>query len=130
MCAFDMVDNSELNMFYITKYMQENVYYHKELDAYLVAEEEDDKLVIDMIIANQEGNTKLRQNNSTLMQMIDSFKCETKVYKEVVLGFTPENTSGFTVRELDQDDRTLFVKGTVFEEFRDARIMFPLLAHA
>lgn len=117
-CSFDMVDNSQLNMFYITKFMQENVYYDKELDVYVVAEIEEDELLIDMVIAHKEMD---------LNAVVEAFG---KEIHKVRLGFTPKSAVGFEVQEVKEADCTLFVKGKGFEEFETARIMFPVLAHA
>ena len=37
--GFDMVDNSDLDMFYLSEFMKENVFYVERLNAYVVAEE-------------------------------------------------------------------------------------------
>lgn len=115
--ALEMVDNSQLNMFYISKYMRENVYYSKCLDAYVVAEIEGDTLVIHMVISDKEQD---------LNQIAEGFG---STIRQVVLGFTPKNGQGFTVRELDQDDRTLHIKGDFCAIEKD-KLMFPLMAHA
>ena len=116
--AFEMSNNSELNMFYATKYMQDNVYYCEDCDAYAVAEIEDCELILDMVISEKEQN---------LNHIVECFG---KEIQSVVLGFTPKNTEGFTVREMDQDDRTMHVKGNGWEEFEIVKLMVPLLAHA
>ena len=116
--TFEMLDNSELNMFYVTKYMQDNVYYCEDCDAYVAAEIEDGELILDMIISEKEQN---------LNRIVECFG---KEIQSVVLGFTPKNTEGFTVREMKQDDRTMHVKGNGWEEFEIDKLMVPLLAHA
>lgn len=115
--AFEMVDNSQLNMFYVSKYMQENVYYNADLDAYVIAETEDDTIVINMVISDSQPD---------LNRIAEGFG---KEIRHVVLGFTPKDGTGFEKRELDQDDSTLHVKGE-WKDFEEAELMFPLLAHA
>lgn len=115
--AFEMLDNSQLNMFYISKYMQENVFYSKELDAYVIAEKDKDTLIIDMVISDREQD---------LNRIAEGFGGD---IRHVILGFTPENTQGFAVREMNQDDRTLHIKGD-FSVMEEQKLMFPLLAHA
>lgn len=115
--AFEMLDNSQLNMFYVSKYMQENVYYSEALETYVIAEIYEDTLIIDTVISDKEQD---------LNRIAEGFGTE---IRHVVLGFTPRNTQGFEVREMNQDDRTLFVKGN-FGAVEDCRLMFPLLAHA
>ncbi|MBO5279574.1 MAG: hypothetical protein J6B06_08835 [Lachnospiraceae bacterium] len=117
-CAFDMTGNTELNMFYISKYMKNNVYYHKAADTYVVAEIEGDELIINMVISEKEPD---------LNSLAEAFGGG---IRKVRLGFTPKDAAGFRVRELDQDDTVLHVKGNGFAGFEEAKLMFPLLAHA
>jgi len=116
--AFEMLDNSELNMFYISKYMQDNVFYCEDCDAYVVAEAEDNELIINMVISDKEED---------LNRIAESFGEE---IQSVVLGFTPKDTTGFTVREMNQDDSTMHVKGKGWQGFEEDKLMVPLLAHA
>lgn len=116
--VFDMVDNSQLNMFYLTKYMRNDIYYNQELDAYVVAEMEDDTVIINQVIAR-----KMQDLN----RIADCFGPE---IRHVILGFTPWETKGFAVREMDQDDRTMHVLGAWWPEFEKNQLMVPLLAHA
>lgn len=115
--AFEMMDNSQLNMFYVSKYMQENVYYSEELDAYVVAEIEEDTLTINMVISDKEQDLNV---------VAEGFGPE---IHHVILGFTPKNGQGFEKREMNQDNSTLHVKGD-WKDFEEAEWMFPLLAHA
>lgn len=115
--AFEMLDNSQLNMFYVSKYMCEDVYYSEVLDAYVIVEIENNTLTIDMVISEKEQD---------LNRIAAGFGDD---IKQVKLGFTPKNTKGFAVRELDEDDSTLHVKGD-FEVIEECKLMFPLLAHA
>lgn len=116
--SFEMVDNSQLNMFYLTKFMRNSVYYCETCDAYVVAEIENSKLTIDMVISEKEQNLN------------HIAECFGQDVQSVVLGFTPKNTDGFSVREMNQDDRTMHVKGCGWEEFETSKLMVPLLAHA
>ena len=115
---FDMTDNSDLIMFYVTKFMQENVYYDKQQDAYVIAEIEDDELLIHNIFSMQKVN---------LDKVIESFG---KEIKHVTLGFTPDNKSGYTISEVMEEDTTLFIKGDGFDNFESSELMFPTLSHA
>lgn len=117
-CKFDMVNNSQLNMFYISKFMQNNVYYSKELDAYVVAEIKEDEVCIDMVVANKE------------LEMDEIIKAFGRNIKKARLGFTPKNTRGFMAEIVNVDDCTLFIKGKVLEEIKENQIMFPVLSHA
>lgn len=116
--CFEMTGNSGLIMFYVTGFMQENVYYDKHLDAYAIAEIEDDELYLHAIFAPEKID---------LNTIIQAFG---KQIKRVHLGFTPEYRTGYTVNELKEADTTLFVKGSCFLSFEKEQLMFPPLTHA
>lgn len=115
---FEMTGNSGLIMFYVTKFMREDVYYDKHQDAYVIAEIEDGELLIHNIFSLQEID---------LDKLIESFG---KEIKHVTLGFTPNDRSGYTVSEVREEDTTLFIKGDVFSDFESQKLMFPTLSHA
>lgn len=116
--SFQMADNSGLIMFYVTKFMQENVYYDSQQDAYVIAEEEAGELFIHNIFSVQKVN---------IDKVIESFG---KGINHVTLGFTPEDKSGYAVTEAEEEDTTLFVKGDGFVGFKSLELMFPTLSHA
>lgn len=115
---FDMVDNSGLFLFYVTKFMQENVYYDKMLDTYVIGELEEGELFIHNVFSN---------NEVVLEDVIKAFGQEVK---HVILGFTPKDKTGYTMKEVQEEDTTLFVKGAAFVGFEEEEVMFPTLAHA
>lgn len=116
--SFHMADNSGLIMFYVTKFMQENVYYDSQQDAYVIAEEEAGELFIHNIFSAQKVN---------IDKVIESFG---KGINHVTLGFTPEDKSGYVVTEAEEEDTTLFIKGDGFVGFKSSELMFPTLSHA
>ena len=116
--AFEMVENSDLFMFYVTKFMQENVFYDKTTDTYVIAEIEGGELFIHNIFS---------KNEVDLDDVIKAFGAE---IKQVTLGFTPKIKSGYTEKEVQEEDTTLFVKGDGFVAFNGEKVMFPTLAHA
>lgn len=146
--AFDMAENLELYMFYITGFMQENVYLAKlpadrvqnnsdcentvelqkickvadteELlqDVWVIAEVEEDELLLHAVFAEQKVN---------LDDVIRSFG---KDIKKVVLGFAPAETEPYECSEIKEEDTTFFTKGKFFEKFQEKHLMFPLLSHA
>lgn len=116
--ALEPVEYSELFMFYVTKFMQDTVYYCKEQDAYVVAEVEDSQLILHGVFAKQE---------SDLDKVIAAFG---KEIKKVKLTFAPIHKEGYEVLSYRAEDCTLFIKGRGFEDFEAARVRFPELAHA
>lgn len=112
---FDMINNSDLIMFYITNFMQNSVYYDFKNKAYIIAEIEGDCLFIHNIFAN---------TAITLEEEIQTFGSD---IKRVILGFTPKNTDDYIVTELKEDDTTLFVQGF---NLNNQKVMFPTLSHA
>lgn len=115
---FDMAENMELFMFYVTKFMQESVYYDELLNAYSIAEVEQDEVLIHAVFSEQQVD---------LNDVISAFG---NPIKKVTLGFTPKETAGYVWEEVQEEDTTLFVKGRVFDDFAEKRIMFPTLSHA
>ena len=116
--CFEMVDNRGLFMFYVTKYMQENVYYDKELDVYAVAEIEDGELLLHQVFTEKEIE---------LDKIIEAFGSK---IRQVRLAFMPKDTTGYTISRIEKEDTTLFLKGNGIDELRQSKLMFPTLAHA
>lgn len=114
----EMKDNVSLIMFYITKFMQENVYYIESHKAWVIAEIEDGELMIYDIFAEKIVN---------LDCVIEAFG---ESVENVTLGFTPINAEGFAVEKFQEEDTTLFVKGDMFSEIESKKMMFPILSHA
>lgn len=112
---FDMTNNSDLVMFYVSNFMQENVYYNDVLNAYVIAEIDEENLFIHNIFADSQIE---------LDNIIASFGDS---IKNVTLGFVPKDANGYEVKELKEDDTTLFVRGFDFE---NKKLMFPTLSHA
>lgn len=115
---FAMAGNSGLVLFYVTKFMQDNVYYSKAHRAYLIAEEEGELLFVHAVFS--EAPVELSDIARTFGQNI----------KKVRLGFTPLDTAGCTLREIREEDTTLFLKGEGFRGWAADKLMFPTLAHA
>ncbi|MBP3701173.1 MAG: hypothetical protein J6I64_04740, partial [Lachnospiraceae bacterium] len=127
--ALEMLDNSQLNMFYVSKYMQDNVYYCESSDTYVIAERDGDSLVIHMVISDREQDL-CQIADGLVASLADSIRDSEGVELRLVkLGFTPKDPHGFVCRELDQEDCMFFGKGdlTVIET---EKLMFPSLAHA
>lgn len=115
---FDMVNNSGLIMFYVTKFMQESVYYHKETDTYVIADVENGKLFLHNIFSG-----KLREAEEAAALFGEDIR-------EIVLGFTPVETEGYEITEVREEDCTFFVKGKALEVIAAEKLRIPSLAHA
>lgn len=114
--AFEMNDNYGLIMFYLSKYMQDTVYYIENLETYVIAEIEDEELMIHNVFSKKEVD---------LDEIIKAFGSE---IKKVNLGFTPKSKDGYEVEKIKNEDTTLFIKGTdvTFEN----KFQYPSLSHA
>lgn len=110
---FDMVDNSDLIMFHVSQFMQDNVYYDVGSDTYVIAEVEDKDVFIHAVFSKQ---------SIDLEEMIASFG-----NKKVVLGFVPARTDRYQCAELIEEDTTLFMRGI---QFKNEKLMYPTLSHA
>jgi predicted N-acetyltransferase YhbS len=117
-CQSSMEQENKMGlvMFYVTKFMQENVFYVESQNAYVIAEVDGETLNLQQVFAEQKVD---------LDKIIASFGEE---IKNVVLGFSPLENNGWEMSELHEEDTTLFVKGKIFEEFDE--FGFPALSHA
>ena len=115
--AFELVGNTQLPMFYVSKFMQENVYYSEELDAYVIAEIEDEEVILYAVVSDVEQD---------IAKIVGGFGEHVRC---ITLGFTPKHTEGLNIREVQQADTTLFIKGDL-KLVEEEKLMFPLLAHA
>ncbi len=111
-----MVNNTGLYMFYLSQFMRENTFYIPNLDTYAIAEIEDQELILHAVIGSGDVD-----------KVISSFG---KEIKHVQLGFTPKDTTSFTKNEVVEEDSHFFVKGSFFEENKDAAFMFQPITHA
>lgn len=113
-----MVDNDNLMMFYLTGFMQENVYYNQEYDAYVIAEIEDGILTVYDVFCGYKY---------PLDDILSAFGSD---IRQIVLGFTPSDAAGYNVCAFREEDCTLFVKGRCFDHFEQDQVIFPVLSHA
>lgn len=115
---FHMIDNDNLIMFYVTGFMQENVYYNQEYDAYVIAEVSQDTLTVHNIFSAEEY---------PLDDILAAFGSD---IRQVILGFTPIDAEGYHISAFREEDCTLFVKGGCFDNFEQDKLIFPTLSHA
>lgn len=116
--CFEMKNNMELIMFYITKFMQENVYYMRKQNAYIIAEIEDETVLLHNIFADR------------VVDLDNVAQAFGKEIKRMILGFTPLKKDGYKITEVQEEDTTLFLRGTGFINFEKEEKMFPTLSHA
>lgn len=113
----EMKQNPELVMFYVTEFMQENVYFIKELDAYVVAELEGAELVLCQVYAPEK------------VDLDQVYKAFGKDVKHVTLEFTPLDSMGYVQNEITDPDEVLFVLGKDVQLFQEQKLKVPVLAH-
>lgn len=113
-----MSENADLVMFSCTWFLKENVYYIKSLDVIVVMKFDNNKLHLFDVFAKDKVN---------LEKILDAL-CNPQT-NQIVLGFTPENTSGYEVCEMVGDD-VLFIQSGKTMPFDENKLMFPLLSHA
>ncbi len=110
-----MVGNPGLSMFYLTKFMSEDIYYFEDLNLAAVAETEGGNLYLMDVFCP--GEFVLEEVICSLME---------KEQMKVTLGFTPKHTTEYDCTVLQEEGSTFFVKGNnVLENGR-----FPILSHA
>ena len=114
----DMVNNGELIMFYITGFMQESVYYHKDTDTYVIADIEDGDLFI---------HNAFSSNTTELKSIIELFGQD---INHVTLGFAPKDVENFQREEYREEDCTFFIKGEDLNVIEEKKLRIPTLAHA
>ena len=114
----DMTGNHDLIMFYVTKFMQEDVWYHRESDTYVIAEIESEQAVIHNVFS------------TTLTDLEKVVSLFGKDVKRVILGFTPLESEKCEVKELKEADTTFFIKGEAMEVIAKEKMRIPTLSHA
>ena len=117
--ARQVFDNFELLMFYCGSFMQDCVYFSKELDCVAIASFEDGIMTCYDVFKNPPA-ISLDTVLSSLAGS-DNKLCE--------LGFTPKNTDGFKISKITSDDY-LFVLKTKENMFKKSKMRLPALSHA
>lgn len=116
--AFEMKHNTELIMFYVTQFMQNNVYYLESESAYIIAEINGNELFLHNIFSEKVVDVDA---------IAEAFG---ESINKVILGFTPLSNQGYQVEKLCKENTTLFVKGKGFDLFEQTKCIFPTLSHA
>jgi len=112
------MDTDDLLMFYLSQFMQENVYYIKSLDSYVIAKIEKDTLVLYDVYANSFVD---------LNRVYQSFGNQ---IRRVQFAFTPNDTIDLLKYKYKEEDSTFFIMGEGIEEDMQRILSFPQIAHA
>ncbi len=145
--SFDMRDNAGLILFYVTKFMQENVYLIPSLNAYVIAETEGDALRLHAIFAPASvdplqaalaltGSAPAKTQadpaltNPALKDLIWKDPDFGGQIRRLELGFTPADPTGYERGTVQEEDTTLFIRGAGLEGFEKEAKRFPTLSHA
>lgn len=116
--SLEMKNNLGLIMFYVTKFMQSDVYYIASQNAYVIAEIYNKILFLHQIFSDKIVD---------IDEIIQSFG---RKINRVILGFTPLKKENYEIAQLHEEDTTLFLKGIDPVIFEKEKWMFPTLSHA
>lgn len=114
----DMVNNDGLIMFYVSGFMQESVFYHRDTDTYIIADVEEGTVFIHNVFS------------STIRELEKVTALFGKDVDEVTLGFAPADAEGYEMVELHEEDSTFFIAGDGMKVIEEAKLRIPSLAHA
>ena len=113
-----MVNNPGLFMFYLSGPFSDNVYYIPSSGAYVVAGIENDTLTLYAVFSDEKVS---------LGDIISSFGSG---IGRVVMGFMPENNTGFELKKTEDKDTVLLARGEIFKNAGNERFMFPEISRA
>lgn len=114
----DLTGNRGLLLFHVTKFMRDNVYYHAPSSTYVVADRQGTDLFLHNVFSD------------TLTELTDVLDLLGEEIRQVTLGFTPVQNAGYQVAGLQEDDCTLFIRGTDLEIIEREKLRIPSLVHA
>lgn len=107
-----------LLMFYLTQFMQNNVYYIEALDAYVIAEEDNDTLILYDVFS---------PISVDMTVVCNSFGSS---IKKVKFAFVPKETEMLTKYKHKENNTTFFVRGDDLVQDMESLFSFPEIAHA
>lgn len=116
--AFYMSENLDLYHFWLDAEHPESIYYIPQVEAYVIAAIEDDRLMVYQVFGKQKVDIR---------RLSKAFAGN---FSEVVLGYTPVHREEFCVRVHKEEDCTLFILGDDLKCVSKEQMMFPLLSHA
>lgn len=117
--SLEQLNKFGLQMFYTAD--MENVYYAKDMDCFIVAEMEENTLLLQSIIC---------ENHVTLLDVLQRVRWE---YNKCQLGFTPalKDMDICVAEQYDgADDYRLFYLGEQLKSIENGKLYFPELSHA
>ncbi|MGN0351894.1 MAG: GNAT family N-acetyltransferase [Roseburia sp.] len=117
--AFEQENKYGLQMFYTSDL--ENVYYSKEMDCFVVMEQDGETMELHSVIS---------QKSVSLEKIIYEINFE---YKKLKLGFTPRQDEAdlFEATLFDGgEDYRLFCRGSKLESIEQEKLYFPTFSHA
>ena len=112
------MNNKGLLGFWTTSFKKESIYYIPEKEAYIIADIEEETLIIEELFAKQRLD---------LDKIAKSFGDKIKTVK---LHFTPYIIEGYTLTPYQEDDCTLFIMGEQLESIEKEKLKFSTLSHA
>ncbi len=113
-------DTDDLLMFYLTQFMQDNVFFIESLNAYAIAEQEDDVLILHEVFSEKPVD---------LITVCQSFEN----VKTVEFAFTPSNIESIQNLEkykYEEEDTTFFTLGGTITSDLQTILSFPQITHA
>jgi GNAT superfamily N-acetyltransferase len=113
-----VIENPSIVMFYYTAFLEDNVYYVKDLDAIAIADIEQDTLYLKDVFCEKEESL-----DRLISELIN------QDIKKVVLGFTPKDKTSFDENILISED-VLFILDDRWGLFDNEKLQFPVLSHA
>ena len=117
--SLEQLNKFGLQMFYTAD--MENVYYAKDMDCFIVAEMEENTLLLQSVIC---------ENHVTLLDVLQRVRGE---YHKCQLGFTPalKDMDICVAEQYDgADDYRLFYLGEQLKSIENEKLYFPELSHA
>lgn len=114
-----MLNNYGLLMFYCSSFMNDCIYYLEDIDAIVIANFDDETMICFDIFCDEDKS----------MDEIIAASADENC-KNIILGFTPKDVSGYIVKPIDEDDSTLYILENKENIFAKRKVMFPLLSHA
>lgn len=104
-----------LEMFYCSGPYSENVFYIEKYDAVVVAETDENSVTCLDIFGGEYCTTE---------EIMSAFGRE-----KLIMGFTPQDKTGFEIKQLDDEDTVLFVYTGGENIFSGNQLLFPLISH-